>query len=134
MTEERPQAKVLTCSDGVIHGTRQDKSGDALEAHLTSNGFDVVERRVTEDGTDPVARNLIEMCTGFSGLVVTTGGTGFAPRDLTPEGTRKVIEREAPGLCADGPQCSDLATWVREHWCVTARGRHIDAYEPCESP
>ena len=98
MTEERPQAKVLTCSDGVIHGTRQDKSGEALEAHLTSNGFDVVERRVTEDGTDPVARNLIEMCTGFSGLVVTTGGTGFAPRDLTPEGTRKVIEREAPGI------------------------------------
>ena len=88
MTEERPQAKVLTCSDGVIHGTRQDKSGDALEAHLTSNGFDVVERRVTEDGTDPVARNLIEMCTGFSGLVVTTGGTGFAPRDLTPERSR----------------------------------------------
>jgi molybdenum cofactor synthesis domain-containing protein len=98
MTEERPQAKVLTCSDGVIHGTRQDKSGAALEEYLSSHGFDVAERRVTEDGTDAVARSLIEMCTGFAGLVVTTGGTGFAPRDLTPEGTRKVIEREAPGI------------------------------------
>ena len=67
-------------------------------AHLGANGFDVVEHRVTEDGADRVAAVLIEMCDGFGGLVVTTGGTGFAPRDQTPEGTRRVIERDAPGL------------------------------------
>jgi molybdenum cofactor synthesis domain-containing protein len=91
-------AKVLTVSDGVAHGTRDDASGRALVDLLTGEGFDVVEHRVTADGSDVVARSLIEMTDGFAGLVVTTGGTGFAPRDQTPEGTREVIEREAPGL------------------------------------
>lgn len=91
-------AKVLTVSDGVVAGTRDDKSGDALVATLTAAHFDVVERRVTSDGVEAVSSALTELCEGFSGLVVTTGGTGFGPRDLTPEGTRAVIEREAPGL------------------------------------
>lgn len=92
------QAKVLTVSDGVIHGTRQDASGAALVAQLTEAGFEVVDHRVTADGTAEVAAVLREMTDGFAGLVVSTGGTGFAPRDQTPEGTRLVIEREAPGL------------------------------------
>ena len=92
------QAKVLTVSDGVIAGTREDKSGVALQGALEAAGFDVVERRVTSDGTDEVANALRQLTDGFTGLVVTTGGTGFAPRDLTPEGTRAVLEREAPGL------------------------------------
>ncbi|WP_420450378.1 MogA/MoaB family molybdenum cofactor biosynthesis protein [Ilumatobacter sp.] len=92
------EAKVLTCSDGVVHGTREDRSGEALAELLTEHGFTVVERRVTEDGADPVAAALAEMTDGFAGLVVTTGGTGFAPRDQTPEGTRRVIERDAPGI------------------------------------
>jgi molybdopterin adenylyltransferase len=91
-------AKVLTVSDGVVHGTRDDVSGRALVAQLAASGFDVVDHRVTADGTDEVAKALTEMCAGFAGLVVSTGGTGFAPRDQTPEGTRLVIEREAPGL------------------------------------
>jgi molybdopterin adenylyltransferase len=91
-------AKVLTVSDGVIAGTREDKSGDALVAALEAAGFSVIERRVSSDGVDAVASALTELCDGFVGLVVTTGGTGFGPRDLTPEGTRAVIEREAPGL------------------------------------
>ncbi len=91
-------AKVLTVSDGVFHGTRDDTGGRGLAAHLAANGFSVVDHRITEDGVDAVSRALIEMCDGFAGLVVTTGGTGFAPRDQTPEGTRSVIEREAPGL------------------------------------
>ncbi|HUF99907.1 MAG TPA: MogA/MoaB family molybdenum cofactor biosynthesis protein [Ilumatobacter sp.] len=91
-------AKVLTVSDGVFHGARDDSGGRGLAAHLAANGFDVVDHRITEDGADAVAAVLIEMCDGFAGLVVTTGGTGFAPRDQTPEGTREVIEREAPGL------------------------------------
>ena len=91
-------AKVVTVSDGVVHGTRDDLSGAALVAQLREAGFDVVDHRVTEDGAEPVAVVLREMCDGFAGIVVTTGGTGFAPRDQTPEGTRSVIEREAPGL------------------------------------
>ena len=91
-------AKVLTVSDGVFHGARDDTGGRGLAGHLTANGFEVVDHQVTEDGADQVAARLVEMCDGFAGLVVTTGGTGFAPRDQTPEGTRAVIEREAPGL------------------------------------
>lgn len=92
------RAKVLTVSDGVVHGTREDTSGAELAACLERHGFSVVERGLTADGADNVADALVRMCEGFVGLVVTTGGTGFAPRDQTPEGTRAVIEREAPGL------------------------------------
>lgn len=91
-------AKVLTVSDGVFHGARDDSGGRGLAAHLIANGFQVVEHQVTQDGADEVAARLTEMAEGFAGLIVTTGGTGFAPRDQTPEGTRAVIEREAPGL------------------------------------
>lgn len=99
MTDELPlEAKVLTVSDGVVHGVREDRSGEALAAAVEAAGFAVVERRVTADGTDEVASSLREMADGFAGLIVSTGGTGFTPRDLTPEGTRLVIDREAPGL------------------------------------
>lgn len=92
------QAKVLTVSDGVVDGTREDRSGAAVEARLAEAGYEVVERRVVADGVENVAHALRELCRGFTGLVVTTGGTGFGPRDLTPEGTKDVLEREAPGL------------------------------------
>jgi molybdenum cofactor synthesis domain-containing protein len=91
-------AKVITVSDGVAEGTREDRSGAALVERLGAAGFDVVAHLVSTDGVDPVARSLEAACAGFAGLVVTTGGTGFGPRDLTPEGTRAVLEREAPGL------------------------------------
>ena len=92
------RAKVLTVSDGVVAGTRVDASGEALAGQLAAAGFDVVERSLTADGTDNVANALRRLSAGFSGLIVSTGGTGFAPRDQTPEGTRAVIEREAPGI------------------------------------
>ena len=92
------KAKVLTVSDGVVAGTRDDRSGDALAARLTEAGYTVGERRVAADGVEPVAAALREMADGFAGLIVTTGGTGFGPRDLTPEGTRAALDREAPGL------------------------------------
>lgn len=92
------QAKVLTVSDGVYHGARDDTGGRGLAAHLAANGFEVVDHQVSEDGVEPVAAKLRELSDGFAGLIVTTGGTGFAPRDQTPEATRAVIERDAPGL------------------------------------
>lgn len=113
MSSQRQSAKVLTCSDGVVHGTREDKSGEALADYLTEQGFEVVERRVTADGTDNVAAALTEMADGFSGLIVSTGGTGFAPRDQTPEGTRAVIEREAPGLAEAMRLCNPLGRLSR---------------------
>ena len=91
-------AKVLTVSDGVANGVREDRSGQALQDHLTAAGWRVVERSVSQDGNSPVAKALQGLALDFHGLIVTTGGTGFGPRDRTPEGTRAVIEREAPGI------------------------------------
>jgi len=91
-------AKVITASDGVIAGTREDRSGAAVQEHLEANGWTVVDRRAVADGVESVRDTLIEFADGFNGLIVTTGGTGFGPRDLTPEGTRAAIDREAPGL------------------------------------
>ncbi len=91
-------AKVLTVSDGVIAGTRDDASGRALVEQLTGAGFTVDEHRAVADGVESVRDALVAMSDGFAGLIMTTGGTGFGPRDLTPEGTRAAIDREAPGL------------------------------------
>jgi len=91
-------AKVLTVSESVSRGTREDRSGEELAASLAGHGFRVVERRVVPDGVEPVAAALTDLSSSFAGLVVTTGGTGFSPNDLTPEATRSVIEREAPGM------------------------------------
>jgi molybdopterin adenylyltransferase len=91
-------AKVLTVSDGVAGGRRKDHSGAAIAERLTVAGFDVVERGVVPDGAVSVASTLRQMAQDFVGLIVTTGGTGFSPRDLTPEGTRAAMGREAPGL------------------------------------
>jgi len=98
MSDSALRAKVLTVSDGVADGTRDDKSGRALVDRLTAAGYEVVDHRVTADGVDAVAAALRDLTTGFAGLVVTTGGTGFGPRDLTPEGTVAVLDRAAPGL------------------------------------
>jgi molybdopterin adenylyltransferase len=101
------RAKVLTVSDGVAAGTRDDRSGKALVSRLEDAGYDVLEHRVSEDGVDTVAHALGDLTAGFAGLVVTTGGTGFGPRDLTPEGTQAVLEREAPGFAEAMRRVSD---------------------------
>lgn len=93
-----PAAKVLTVSESVHAGTREDRSGAALADCLRDAGFDVVDRSVVPDGVQPVAAGLRRLCAGFAGLVVTTGGTGFAPNDLTPEATELVLDRRAPAL------------------------------------
>jgi molybdopterin adenylyltransferase len=91
-------AKILTVSESVSQGAREDRSGDELARVLVEQGFRIVDRRVVPDGLDTVSAALVELSTDFAGLVVTTGGTGFSPTDVTPEATRAVVEREAPGL------------------------------------
>jgi molybdenum cofactor synthesis domain-containing protein len=91
-------AKVLTVSDGVVAGTREDRSGRALSDRLAAAGFSVTDRQAVADGVESVSDALRLLAANFEGLVVTTGGTGFAARDLTPEGTRAVLDRDAPGL------------------------------------
>jgi molybdenum cofactor synthesis domain-containing protein len=90
-------AAVVTVSDGVSAGTRRDDSGDAVASLLGEAGFEVVQRAVVRDEREEIEQALRDL-TRIAVLVVTSGGTGFGPRDVTPEATRAVIHREAPGL------------------------------------
>ena len=90
------RAAVLTVSDGVDMGTRKDASGDLLEELLAAEGFEVV-RKVVPDERDAIAEAIEELA-AEAGLVLTTGGTGLGPRDVTPEATASVLERVAPGI------------------------------------
>jgi molybdenum cofactor biosynthesis protein B len=87
---------VLTVSDGVAAGTREDRSGDALEELLRAEGF-AVERRVVADEREQIGAAIHELA-AVARVVLTTGGTGLAPRDVTPEATRDALERHAPGI------------------------------------
>jgi len=90
------RAAVLTVSDGVHHGVREDVSGDTLTELLVADGFEV-ERLVVPDESEEIAAALVDLAERVR-VVLTTGGTGFAPRDVTPEATRPVLDREAPGI------------------------------------
>jgi len=87
---------VLTSSDRVSRGVVEDTSGDLLEELLRGEGFEV-ERRVVPDEREQITAALRELA-ARSQLVLTTGGTGLAPRDVTPEATREVLDRDAPGI------------------------------------
>ena len=87
---------MLTVSDGVAEGTREDKSGSVLAALLGEEGYDV-ERRVVPDDRDAIAEAIAELAEDAA-VVLTTGGTGLGPRDVTPEATAEVLERVAPGI------------------------------------
>jgi molybdopterin adenylyltransferase len=87
---------VLTVSDGVAHGEREDRSGDVLEELLAEEGYEVV-RRVVPDDRDAIGAAIAELAESAR-LVLTTGGTGMGPRDVTPEATASVLERDAPGI------------------------------------
>ncbi len=102
----RGSAIVVTVSDGVIAGTREDKSGDALATRLVEAGWRIAARRQIPDGIESVRDTLVALADGFTGIIVTTGGTGFGPRDLTPEGTRQALDREAPGLAEAMRMCN----------------------------
>ena len=90
------KAAVLTVSDRVSRGEAEDGSGDALEALLMDDGFHVI-RRLVPDEADQIAQAISDLAADAQ-LVLTTGGTGLAARDVTPEATRTVLEREAPGI------------------------------------
>ena len=89
-------AAILTVSDGVSEGTREDRSGDLLQELLEAEGHDVV-RRVVPDDRDEIARAIEELA-DEAAVVLTTGGTGLGPRDVTPEATASVLDRKAPGI------------------------------------
>ena len=115
MTKASFRAAVVTVSDRVSAGKASDESGPAAEQVLRASGFDV-ERRLVADDADRIEDMLVALCDGFD-LVVTTGGTGFGPRDVTPEATRAVIERAAPGIAelmrAAGTRRTPLAALSR---------------------
>ena len=92
-------AVVITASDACAQGERQDKSGELLVELLTELGAQVVAKEILSDDLEPLSDRLREYADRPDvNLIVTTGGTGFGPRDHTPEATRRIIEREAPGL------------------------------------
>jgi molybdopterin adenylyltransferase len=97
----RHSAAVVTVSDGVSQGVRDDASGRAVAALLRDEGFEVVAHQVVPDDRARIEEALLDLSHRGAALVVTTGGTGLGPRDVTPEATRAVIEREAPGLAEE---------------------------------
>ncbi len=107
MAEQPVRAAVLTISDGVSHGVREDRSGEAVATVLAEAGYEV-ERHLVDDEEERVANALRELAERLP-LVVTTGGTGLGPRDRAPEATRRVIDREAPGL-AEAMRAAGRAT------------------------
>ncbi|HEX6222275.1 MAG TPA: MogA/MoaB family molybdenum cofactor biosynthesis protein [Acidimicrobiia bacterium] len=106
---------VITVSDGVSAGVRDDGSGEALEELLTGAGYEVT-RDLVPDEADQIRDAIVRACS-TSDLVVTTGGTGFGLRDVTPEATAQVLEREAPGLVqamiARGLEATPMAALTR---------------------
>ena len=90
---------ILTISDAGARGQRQDGSGDAIAAWCSARGAELSARAVIPDDTTAIVSQLVSWCDGDAAdLVLTTGGTGPAPRDVTPEATREIIDREIPGL------------------------------------
>lgn len=106
---------VITVSDGVSEGSRADGSGEALEAMLSAAGFEV-SRGLVPDDADQIGAAIVT-ASATSDLVVTTGGTGFGLRDVTPEATASILEREAPGLVqamiARGLEATPMAALTR---------------------
>jgi molybdopterin adenylyltransferase len=104
---------ILTVSDAGARGERQDGSGDAIAGWAEQRGFPVAARALVADDVTAIVAQLIAWCDGDSAdLVLTTGGTGLAPRDLTPEATRVAIEREAPGI-AERIRVSSIESFPR---------------------
>lgn len=92
-------AAVITLSDRAYNGVYEDKSGPVIEEILKSKGYEVVERMVLPDGREKLEEELKRLADGYiADVIFTTGGTGFSERDLTPEATKAVSDREVPGI------------------------------------
>lgn len=90
---------IITASDKGARGEREDKSGKLIKDIMTSNGYDVVEWKILPDEREKISKELINMSDNLKlDLILTTGGTGFSPRDWTPEATLDVINRQVPGI------------------------------------
>jgi molybdopterin adenylyltransferase len=110
---------VLTVSDAGARGTRADTSGDAIVNWAVARGDTVSQRALVPDESAAIASQLIAWCdANAADLVFTTGGTGLGPRDVTPEATRAVIEREAPGIA----ERVRAWAWDREPRAALSRG------------
>lgn len=111
---------VLTISDAASRGERHDASGDAIAAWAAERGHAVAARQVVPDETGPIARALAAWADGDAAdVILTTGGTGLTARDVTPEATHAILEREAPGI-AEAIRASALAHFPR---AALSRGR-----------
>lgn len=110
------QAAVITVSDRCSRGEREDASGPALAELLEAAGYDVVAREVVPDEQAQIERVLRAMVARDIALVVTTGGTGFSPRDVTPEATVAVCERMAPGI-PEAMRAASMA--ITPHGCLS---------------
>lgn len=101
-TDPAVRVAVLTVSDGCARGEREDRSGQLLVDWCGRRGYRLTERGVVPDETGPIAARLTEWAdSGQVDVVLTTGGTGLGPRDVTPEATRTVLHREAPGIAEE---------------------------------
>ena len=125
---EKPSAAVLTLSDQGAAGHREDTSGPAIRERLAELGIAIGDHAIQSDDPDAIVARLREWVAQGLDLIVTTGGTGFGPRDNTPEATKRVIEREAPGLAelmrAEGLSKTPMAALVAR--CLWDRRRHAD--------
>ena len=119
---------VLTVSDGCFAGERADRSGDLIAQWCTRWEYELTHRNVVPDETDQIIPQLVEWAdSGDVDVVLTTGGTGFSPRDVTPEATRSVLDKEAPGL-ADAIRREGLPgtpTAVLSRGLAGSRGRTL---------
>ena len=89
---------VLTVSDSCSVGAREDLSGPKIISLMKDAGYELIDYLVTADGIEPVAQSIKKLCSSKTNLLITTGGTGFSPRDFTPEATKNVCTREVPGI------------------------------------
>lgn len=119
------RAAIITVSDSRSSGEAEDTSGPGLAGYAESLGFEVVEREVVPDEQGVIEERLRHLADGaVCDLILTTGGTGFAPRDVTPEATRKVIDREAPGIAEAMRAASRVHTrlWMVSRGVAGVRG------------
>jgi len=128
MHRDAARIAILTVSDGVAQGTRADRSGDAIADWAAKRGHAIVARAAVPDEPDTIAETLARWAdSGEIDLVLTTGGTGLAARDRTPEATRRILEREAPGIAeairAHGARTTPYA-WLARGTAGT-RGRTL---------